>query len=155
MDRKQLFTLIVGMEINSQKIYRTLAQAFPNPETEALFKELVLLELNHEEKVRKMFEKEYPAERITVDRQQTHAFPEGDFCDAGALLDFAISREDTARNNYLGLAESTEAEEDKELLLLFAREEDQHKQMLLAEEQRLQGAMLWFDPSELAGFMDD
>ncbi len=66
-----------------------------------------------------------------------------------------MGREDVARDHYLILAEDTDEPGLKEMLLLFAREEEQHKEVLLTQLQDMQGALQWFDPSELAGLMED
>jgi len=53
------------------------------------------------------------------------------------------------------LAEDTDNAQLKYMLLLFAREEEQHREVLLAQLQEMQGAMQWYDPSELSGLMED
>ncbi len=50
---------------------------------------------------------------------------------------------------YKDLAEQTKEPDIKKQLLQFANEEKGHKAILLSEIQRLQGALQWFDPSEL------
>ncbi len=66
-----------------------------------------------------------------------------------------MGREDIARGHYLALAADTDDGALNKLLIQLADEESQHKDLLLAEIQHLQGAMQWFDPSELSGLMED
>jgi len=74
---------------------------------------------------------------------------------SAVVLEYAMSREDIARDHYLILAEDTDDAQLKDMLLLFAREEEQHREVLLAQLQEMQGAMQWYDPSELSGLMED
>jgi rubrerythrin len=75
--------------------------------------------------------------------------------DPKEVLDFAITREELAQSIYLDLAESSDDEDLKALFGRFAEEEDQHKTILLTEIQRIQGALEWYDPSELGGMMEE
>jgi rubrerythrin len=75
--------------------------------------------------------------------------------DPKEVLDFAISKEEESIELYKSMAGQTTEPEIKEQLLQFANEEEGHKSILLTEIQRLQGALEWFDPSELTGLMED
>jgi len=155
MDRKSIFLAALGAEIRSQKLYHSLAISFRRPETSAVFQQLVVMEKAHEDKVRAMFAREYPGEAIPAVSSVDPDLGQLDFKDPILLLEFAMSREDVARQHYLDLAVDAVDGEDKALLHKLADEESQHKELLLAETQYLQGAMQWFDPSELGGLMED
>ncbi len=75
--------------------------------------------------------------------------------DPKEVLEFAISKEEEAVELYKDLAEQTKEPDISKQLLQFAQEEESHKVILLSEIQRLQGALQWFDPSELTGLMED
>jgi len=75
--------------------------------------------------------------------------------DPKEVLEFAISKEEEAVELYKDLAEQTKEPDINKQLLQFAQEEESHKVILLSEIQRLQGALQWFDPSELSGLMED
>lgn len=155
MERYELYRIAISAELASQKLYTALARSFQNPETAAFFTELVTLEKTHEEKLRRAFEDEYPGRKLGQVEAMKHQLDDLDFSDPQALLDYAISREDAARDHYLAFAAETQDGQMKQMLLRFAEEEEGHKTLLQTETQRLLGALQWFDPSELAGFMDD
>ena len=154
MDRKELYNFAIAQEQRSQRLYQGLARSFGEPETNAFFTELVGLEKEHELKLRSAFSKEFPGEEPEPETQEIKEIPSVDLKDPAQLLQFAITREEEAAKNYYSFAEQTEPVDIKELLLHLAKEEEQHKTLLLTEMQRILGALEWFDPSELDGFMD-
>ena len=154
MNRKETYLLAIEAEVRSQKLYHALAVSFRRPETSVVFQQLVMMEKNHEDKVRAAFLNEYPGENPTLNPQPGE-YRHLNLKDPGAVLEYAMGREDIARDHYLILAEDTDEPELKEMLLLFANEEEQHKELLLAQLQDMQGALQWFDPSELSGLMED
>lgn len=153
MDRKELYTLALTQEILSQRLYAALAKSFKNPENSAFFRELVVLEETHEDKLREAFGAEFPEVNPDPLKIKDPDLGDLDPTDPSQLLQYAIRREETAHNHYLDFAEQTAVPEAKKLLLGLAEEEDKHRQLLLAENQRILGAITWFDPSELDGFM--
>ncbi len=155
MNKLELYHAALGAELRSQKMYATLARSFHHPETSAFFNELVRLEKNHEQKLREAFAAEFPDPAPIGEIKLGRELQELDFSDPQALLEYAISREDYAREQYLALAEQIEDAGLKALALRLAAEEEGHKSLLLAEMSRIQGALRWFDPSELAGLMED
>lgn len=155
MDRKEAYRTALAAEIRSQKLYHALAVSFRRPETSTVFQQLVIMERNHEEKVRAAFVAEYPDADLDVEAEINTEIRHLNLKDPEVILEYAISREEAAQAGYLALAEGTRDAATKEMLLRFATEEDNHKTVLLAEMQRLQGAMQWFDPSELSGLMED
>jgi len=155
MERKECFGVVITAEIKSQRLYRTLAKSFKTPETSAIFQELVILEKNHEEKVRSLFSVEFPEHEPQIGSLAEPGLGGLALSEPVDVLRFAISREDMAAEKYRELADGTEESGSKALLLGFAVEEEQHKQVLLTEIQRLQGAFTWYDPSELSGLMED
>ncbi len=154
MDRQELYTLALAQELRSQRLYAALAASFRHPANSAVFTELGELEKAHEVKLRQAFAAEFPGLEPSPEQLRANP-PEGlDLSDPACLLDFAIQREDTAQNHYLAFAEATADPDLKALLLSLAAEEENHRVLLLAEKQRILGALEWFDPSELPGFMD-
>ena len=75
--------------------------------------------------------------------------------DPKEVLEYAITREESAHDGYLALAAHATDLEIKSTLLRFAAEEIDHKALLIAEVQRIQGVLTWYDPSELNGLMED
>lgn len=155
MDKQELFRQALNAEIRSQRLYSSLANSFRHPETSAFFRELVVLEKNHEDKLRAALEQDYPGYVFIVDADINQDFSGLEFTDPTQVLEFAISREDFAHQLYLDLASEADAESLKTLCLRLATEEAFHKDMLLTEMQRIQGALQWFDPSELSGLVED
>ncbi|MBW6513709.1 MAG: ferritin family protein [Candidatus Syntrophosphaera sp.] len=155
MDRKELYRLAISQELRSQNLYLALSKSFRNPQTSALFSELIMLEKTHEEKLRQAFAAEFPGLGIEVESGLAQDLQGLDLGDPQKVLDFAISREDKARQHYEAFAADTRDPELKKMLLKLAVEEDGHKTLLLTEMQRIHGALEWYDPSELNGFMDD
>ncbi|HPN41028.1 MAG TPA: ferritin family protein [Candidatus Cloacimonadota bacterium] len=154
MNRKETYLLALEAEVRSQKLYHALAVSFRRPETSVVFQQLVKMEKNHEDKVRAAYLNEFPGADPVVDPQPGE-YRHLNLKDPAAVLEYAMGREDVARDHYLILAEDTDEPGLKEMLLLFAREEEQHKEVLLTQLQDMQGALQWFDPSELAGLMED
>ncbi|MDD2331901.1 MAG: ferritin family protein [Candidatus Cloacimonetes bacterium] len=155
MERREALKLAIQAEISSQNLYKALAKSFMNPETSTLFKNLVPMEKMHEEKLRAIFKKEFPGEEPDVDPDKIQDIRQVKIREAKAVLEYAISREEIAHASYLLLAEHSQEESLKKLLIHFAEEELNHKTFLLNEIQRLQGVVQWYDPSELNGFMED
>jgi rubrerythrin len=155
MDRLEIYRFIITAEVRSQNLYSALAKSFRNPETSALFHELVLLEKNHEEKVRNACATEFPGMQIEVTGSLSMELRKMDFTDPQVILEYAIGREDVAHRHYMNLAEQTRDLSLKEMLLRFAAEEEEHKHLLQTETERIQGILQWFDPSELNGLMED
>ncbi len=154
MNRKDTYLLVILSEIRSQKLYHALAKSFRGPETSAIFQELQILEQNHEEKVRAAFSTEFPGEKKPEFSPLIPEIKDVKLSEPLEVLEFASSREDLAASIYQELAAQTKDPEIKALLEGFAAEEEQHKQVILAEMQRLQGSMIWFDPSELNGLFE-
>lgn len=155
MDRNMIYLAAIEAEIRSQKLYHLLAISFRRSETSAVFQQLVQMEKDHEEKVRRAFANEFPEQRIPAISAVDPELPGIDLKDPLLILEFAMGREELARGYYLDLAADTADDELKSLLIKLADEESLHKEMLLTETQHLQGAMQWFDPSELNGLMED
>lgn len=154
MDKKELYLMALAQEIRSQKLYSALAKSFKNPENSAFFRELVLLEEEHEAKLRRSFGPEFPDAEPEARDLKDKDLQGLDLNDPVALLEYAAERETVAQNHYLAFAEKTSQPELKAMLLELAEEEEKHRNLLLAEIQRIQGSLEWFDPSELAGYMD-
>ncbi|MDP2172854.1 MAG: ferritin family protein [Candidatus Cloacimonadaceae bacterium] len=154
MDRKEAFRFAIEAEMRSQMLYSALAKSFRKPENSAVYQELVILEKNHEEKVRTAFETEYPGHDLQLEPELSVDLRSINPREPKEVLDFAISREEMAQSIYLELAEGSADREMKELFNRFAVEEDHHKTILLTEIQRMQGALVWYDPSELSGLME-
>ncbi|MCB5245979.1 MAG: ferritin family protein [Candidatus Cloacimonadaceae bacterium] len=154
MNRRELYNFAIAQEQRSQKLYQGLAKSFGEPETNSFFTELVNLEKEHELKLRNAFSQEFPGEDPQPESQEIKEIPSVDLKDPAQLLQFAITREEEAAKSYYSFAENTAQPDIRGLLLHLAKEEEQHKTLLLTEMQRILGALEWFDPSELDGFMD-
>lgn len=155
MTRQEGYRIVVEAEIRSQNLYKALAKSFRNAETSAVFNELLLLEENHETKVRAAFSREFPHQELFIAADLSMQLSGVNLSDPKEVLLFAISREELAEEIYIKMAADAIDPEIKDMMLQFAAEELDHKTLLLTEIQRIQGAMTWFDPSELTGFMED
>mgnify|MGYP000853866237 FL=1 len=155
MTLEDSYRMVIAAEIIAQKMYQALEKSFAKPETSSVFKELVILEKMHEEKMRLVFAKQFPGQEIVFSEEPVKIIPKVDLNDPKEVLDFAISKEEESIELYKSMAGQTTEPEIKEQLLQFANEEEGHKSILLTEIQRLQGALEWFDPSELTGLMED
>jgi len=154
MTRKDAIRIAIEAEIRAQKLYKALAKSFKNAETEQFFSQLVRYEEYHESKMRELFASEFPNESPQLSQEPDIQMQGLKLDDPKALLEFAISREELAQNIYLTLAEQSQDQPTRGLLLRFADEEEQHKELLLTEIEKLHGILQWFDPSELDGFME-
>ena len=155
MTLKDSYRIVIAAEIRAQKMYQALAKSFAKPETSNVFKELVVLEKLHEEKVWSAFAREFPGQAIELQDEPVKEMQSVNLNDPQEVLEFAISKEEEAVELYKDLAEQTKEPDINKQLLQFAQEEESHKVILLSEIQRLQGALQWFDPSELTGLMED
>ncbi len=155
MDKQETYRLAIENELRSQKLYQALGASFTRAEFRTVFTELVMLEKNHEEKVRAACAREFPGVAMQIDPGLKADLKDMDLKDPVQVLEFAISREEMAQKLYRELAAQSSEPELKELLLRFANEENEHKNLLLTEIQRMQGALQWYDPSELNGLMED
>lgn len=155
MTRPESYAVAIAAEIRSQKLYKALQKSFSHADTAQVFKELVLLEENHETKLRAAFAKEFPSEKVELQVPEAVIAAGLDFKDPAKVLEYAISREEMAHDAYLKLAETADDLQIKSMMLKFASEEIDHKILLLTEMQKLQGALSWYDPSELTGLMEE
>nr|MDK2850517.1 hypothetical protein [Candidatus Cloacimonadota bacterium] len=154
MTREDAYRIAIEAEIRSQKLYRALGKSFKNEDTAQFFDQLVKYEEYHEEKMRELFTKEFPGKKLELSEEPDVEMRGLKLDDPKALLEFAISREELAKNIYLNMAEQSADSSTRGLLLRFADEELNHKEMLFAEIEKLHGILQWFDPSELDGFME-
>ena len=154
MDRKDAYRIAIEAEIRSQNLYKALAKSFNNEETAQFYNQLVKYETDHEKKVRGLFAKEFPGEKLKLVGNVKMEMEGLEFDDPKQVLEFAISREELAQNIYLKLAEQSEDADTKALLEQLAAEEEQHKDLLFAEIEKLHNILQWYDSSELDGFME-
>lgn len=115
----------------------------------------MMLEENHEAKLRKAFAQEFPGEKVELQVPEAVIAAGLELKDPAKVLEYAINREEMAHDAYLKLAESATDLQIKSMMLKFASEEIDHKILLLTEMQKLQGALSWYDPSELTGLMEE
>jgi rubrerythrin len=155
MTRQEGYRTVIEAEIRSQNLYKALAKSFRNADTSAVFNELLILEENHETKVRAAYSREFPNEELHLMDDPSMQISGVNLQEPQEVLEFAISREELAESIYKKMAEDSVDPEIKEMMLQFAAEEMDHKTLLLTEIQRLHGALQWFDPSELNGLMED
>lgn len=155
-DLKAAYEQAILNEIKSQNLYTSLARSFANnPEIAQAFNSLVPLETMHEEKLRSLYLLNFPNSDFSPDRSLHFSIPAPELQDADKVLEFAITREELARDIYQKLAADTAEPELKALFSEFSAEEDRHKSILQTEILRLDGLMTWYDPSELNGMMED
>lgn len=155
MNKQEMYQMVIEAEIRAQMLYWSLSRAFQNPETSATFQHLVSLEVMHEEYMRKLFAQEFEGQEPVVRQQKEVELKGVKLTDPLEVLRFAQTREDLARDAYLEIADYTEDPELKGVMNKFAIQEEDHKQLIQAEIDRLQGTMIWFDPAELSGLMED
>jgi len=113
MTLQETYKMVISAEIRAQKLYEALAKSFGKPETKAVFTELVVLEKNHETKVREIYAELFPGEDLTVRVEEPIELQGLNLGDPKAVLDFAIQREDLAAMIYLSLADQTHSFEIK------------------------------------------
>ena len=154
MDRKETFRIAIQAEINSQNLYKSLAKSFGKAESATIFGNLVPMEKMHEEKLRGIYENEFPGETLELELNYIPDMKDVDFKEPKSVLEFAIGREEKAHHTYVELAQDTADKDLKALLLGFAEEENHHKTILFTEIQRIQGMIQWYDPSELNGLVE-
>lgn len=155
MTLQDSYSMVIAAEIRAQKMYEALAKSFANPETNNTFNELVVLEKIHEEKVRVAFAQQFPGQKLMFTEDSVKILQNVNLNDPKEVLEFAISKEEESVELYKSMAEQTSEPEIRRQFLHFSKEEEGHKAILLTEIQRLQGALQWFDPSELTGLMED
>jgi rubrerythrin len=155
MTRKEALLFAIENEVKSQNLYRALANAFKDEQSRAMFQNLVPLEKVHEEKLIALYKAENPDEALNINYALIPTPVDGESLDdpQGALK-FAIKREHIAREGYLTFAQNAEDGELKQLFEELAAEEANHAELLNDEINRIHGSMIWFDPSELDGFME-
>lgn len=155
MTRKEALLFAIENEVKSQNLYRALANAFKDEQSQAMFKNLVPIEKVHEEKLVSLYKEENPDEELNINYALIPTPVEGESLDdPQGALEFAIKREHIAREGYLTFAQNAEDGELKELFEELAAEEANHAELLNDEINRIHGSMIWFDASELDGFME-
>jgi rubrerythrin len=156
MNLKETYHLAIQNEIKSQILYTMLSKSFKdNPESSQVFKHLVPMEKMHEEKLRAAYKQEFPHEKLIVDSITRLNLTSVDIDEPKKVLEYAISREDEARDIYTHMANATREPDRIKLLKELATEEEYHRTVLETEIQRLQGMISWYDPSELSGLVED
>lgn len=155
MDRHQAYRLAITAELRSQALYRKLGKGFASTEAAEIFASLVGMEKAHEAKLQEAYRSENNGQPLVLIDDFDPELAAVDFTDPVKVLEFAIAREDQARSNYLDLAADTKESDLIEVFERFAQEEAGHAAVLLALIQKLQGALTWYDPSELTGLMED
>ncbi|MDN5354037.1 MAG: hypothetical protein PWQ09_793 [Candidatus Cloacimonadota bacterium] len=155
LSRKDAIQYAIQNEIKSQNLYKKMAKAFRQSDSGETFKNLVPLEKIHEEKLRKLFHKEYPYSKLQVDSTMLpHLDSNNKIDEPRAAILFAQQREDTAKEGYLELANSSKDPKVKELFNHLAKEEADHHALLQNMLDKMEGTMMWFDESELDGLME-
>jgi rubrerythrin len=155
-DFKQSLSLAIKAEVMSQNLYKMLAASYAKrPEVSAIFTNLIPMERLHEEKLSALFEKNFPGVVPEIDRVIFHKADNVNIKDPVKVLEFAISREEMAHDNYSRMASYATDPDTKNLFSSLAIEEDNHKSVLQTEILRLDNLMTWFDPSELNGLVED
>jgi rubrerythrin len=154
--RKDILIEAIESEVETQNLYAMLAKAFNKAPSKQTFINLIPLENMHEQKIRQQFGKEFPDEKLTIspDKLPKLAIEER-LEEPDQALKFAIAQEERAYYRYKHLAENSDDEDTKKLLLNLAEEESNHKDLLQDELNQLHGTMIWFDSSELNGLFED
>jgi rubrerythrin len=155
MNLQEAYRIAIEAEIRSQNLYKALAKSFKTIESASIFNQLLMYEINHEEKMRAYFIELFPNTPLQLMDDLSMELKGLNLSDPKNILEFAISREELAQNIYLKIAEQTPAGEVKDTLLSFANEELHHKEILFKELERMHGIVDWYDPSELNGLMED
>lgn len=155
MTRKEALIFAIENEVKSQNLYRALANAFKDEQSRAMFSNLIPIEKVHEEKLAELYKEENPEEKLIIDYTLIPTPVEGESLDdPQGALEFAIKREHIARDGYLAFARNADDGAMKNLFEELAAEEAKHAELLNDEINRIHGSMIWFDPSELDGFME-
>lgn len=155
MNLQEAYRIAIEAEIRSQNLYKALAKIFKTNESASIFNQLLMYEINHEEKMRAYYTELFPNTPLQLMDDLSMELKGLNLSDPKNILEFAISREELAQNIYLKIAEQTPAGEVKDTLLAFANEEFNHKEILFKELERMHGIVDWYDPSELNGLMED
>lgn len=153
MNTKEAWLLVIKNEMKAQKLYAFLAEKCPHAHAN-IFQNLIPMEKFHEQKMRELFLKQFPGEEIIIEFKNTNKHLDEDFSDPKNVYDFAINRENKAYEAYVNLANEALDPELKKLLLQFSEEEKNHADLLFGEIEKLSQTMVWYDESELSGFMD-
>jgi rubrerythrin len=154
-ERKKAYRMAIENEIIAQNVYSFLADSMNNKSSQTLFERLILMEKRHQEKVTKMFKKEYPEENLLLEKIDFPRIIEKENLEDGErALQFAIRNEEKAAEYYEMLAKQSLENDAKQLFEELAHEERNHKKFLEDEISRLNGTMIWFDDSELNGIVE-
>lgn len=155
MDRKEAYIYAMENEIKSANLYKVLANSFEDEELIKTFNSLASFESIHQDKIRDYFAKEFGEVPFTYNKS---ALPKidirHDLSDPKKILEYAIYREIAMADQYEFMADESKDEHIKTFFKTLVMEENDHKEMLEDELNRIQGLMIWFDPSELNGLME-
>ena len=110
MTLKDSYRIVIAAEIRAQKMYQALAKSFAKPETSNVFKELVVLEKLHEEKVWSAFAREFPGQAIELQEEPVKEMQGINLNDPQEVLEFAISKEEEAVELYKNMTDITSSE---------------------------------------------
>ncbi len=140
--------------MKAQKLYSFLSENCENKHSN-IFINLIAMEKIHEVKMRELYTLEFPEEDLQIEIKPINKQKTKNFSDPKQIFDFAMERENSAQQAYLDLAQQADDIELKNLFFKFSEEEKNHSELIYAEIERLTNTMVWFDESELNGFMDD
>ncbi len=156
MDRKEAYIIAVENEIRAINLYSILAKSFNDKDLVRVFKSLSQLEKGHQEKIEESFRKEFGDTSFDYDGNALPRFEvKDDLSGPRQVIRYAISKEESMKENYTNMASASDNEDIKAFFKYLAEEEQNHKELLEAELNRIEGSMVWFDPSELNGMMED
>jgi len=141
---KELYEVILEVELESEKEYLKLAEKVSNKKVSSLFKKIAKEERKHHDKIAKQFlDALYQMEEWMMpeklDLPQFKEAPDsssvsGDI-EYKKALEIALEGEKTAYAIYTSASEKTEHKATKKMLISIAKEEKKHYEFILSEFQ--------------------
>jgi rubrerythrin len=154
MKRIEAYVLAIENEIKSTNLYNALKKSFKDESLKKTFHTLGAYEDIHREKLVSAFRREFPKEKLIYDKNVMPKINiKRDLSDPRHIFEYAIDREIAMADQYEDMAEDCTDEDIRAFFLALVAEEKQHQEMLEMELNRLHGTAIWFDSSELDGFM--
>ncbi len=152
--KKDAYIIAIENEIKSQNLYKLLVKSLANTELKKIFSMLIPIEEEHERKLRHLFSQEFSGEEPKISSSLFPKFGSNlNLSDPKDVFIFAKDRELEAKIKYLDMANTFP--ELTDLFNQLAKEEENHADLIYDEIEKLEGISIWFDRSELDGFMED
>lgn len=149
MTEKEIFEMAIRREIEAHLTYKRLSEVVESEDVRVLFASLSNDEILHRDSLAKVYKDRFHQDPPLEIKDINIVIPER-FKRSYALevIDSAIAKENEASRLYRSMAEESQDENLKRLLLRFADMEDGHFELLQAERNRMISEYYWFSQNE-------